>query len=83
MTRTEELARLVRLSKRAGLSHFEIGRITGYSSASVKRWGDGIPPKDMEGLSPAIKKRIRKHLEELMKEASDLGISVGYPGRRI
>lgn len=77
MTRTEELARLVKLAKKVGVSYFEIGLVTGYSSASVRSWGTGRPPKDMEGINEAIKKRIIRHITEIMKEVKDLDIGMG------
>lgn len=77
MTKSEELARLVKLAKKVGVSYFEIGLVTGYSSASVKNWSTGRPPKDMEGINEAIKKRIVRHIAEIMKEVKDLDIGVG------
>lgn len=77
MRESEELRRLVRFCKKIGLSYFEIGKVTGYSSTSVSHWGKGTPPRDMEGMNDAVKRRITRHIKEIVKEARELDIDLG------
>lgn len=76
MLKSDELGRLIRFAKRIGITHHEIRRLTGYGSETVKRWGEGFLPKDPTGINEAVKRRLAKHIDEILEEASELGIDI-------
>lgn len=78
MLRSDELGLLIRFGKRIGVTYHELRALTGYGSATVQRWGEGFLPRDPEGINEAVKKRLAKHINEILKEAKELDIDLGH-----